>query len=260
MKLWSGNKNSLIAASVLGVIALYMVYSQFFSGPTYKTVTPQTMTAAHSDPSADAAVPAPPPAAGKSSGPNISQAKGKVGKGASSKSKNGEFHPIYIPKKAEDRIGNIGDVDPTIRFDRLERVMNVAQAGSERDLFQILKAPPVKASTLLASANEPKVRPYTFVGPQKPPPPAPPPPPPPPPPPTPIPFKFYGTSAVHPDGTRTAYFIIPGDDGGEILMANEGDVLKKRFRIVQIGVDKCLVEDVTDKRRQPLAMEREATQ
>jgi len=44
------------------------------------------------------------------------------------------------------------------------------------------------------------------------------------------------------------------------MMASEGDVLKKHFRIVQIGVDKVVVEDIQDKRRQPLNMEKENTQ
>ena len=42
-------------------------------------------------------------------------------------------------------------------------------------------------------------------------------------------------------------------------MANEGQVLKGRFRIVQISLDKVLVEDTQDKRRQPLNMEKENT-
>ncbi len=256
MKIGAENKKSVYALSVLGVVAAYLVYSNFFSGPTYKTVTPQTASTP-SDPSADIAVPA--PASGKNSGPDISQAKSKVGK---SKSKNGEFHPVYIAKKKEDR-PDITKLDPTIRFDLLARAMKVPQAGGERDLFQISKTPPIKA-TALADANEPKIKPFIPYGPQKPLPPAPPPQPGPPPPPAPmvIPFKFYGTSAVHPDGKRTAYFIIPGAtaDTDEILMADEGQVLKSHFRIVQIGVDKVLVEDTQDKRKQPLNIEKEATQ
>lgn len=247
MKIGAENKKSLYALSVLGAVAAYMVYSSFFSGPSYKTVTPAP---ARPDASQVTA-----PASGTSSGPDISQAKSKVGR-SGSKSKNGEFHPVYIAKKKEDRV-DVSNVDPTIRFDLLARVMNVPQAGAERDLFQIGKTPPVKA-TALASA-EPKVHPFIPYGPNKPLPPPPPPGPPPPPPPTPIPFKFYGVSAVHPDGTRTAYFIIPSADGDEILMANEGTVLKGRFRIVQIGMDRVLVEDTQDKRRQPLSMEKENT-
>ena len=102
MKLYSGNKKSLYALCVLGLAAVYMVYSQFFSGPTYKPVTPQTVAAPHSDDSADASGSTPAPAP-KGSGPDVSQAKGRVSKGGSSKGKNGEFHPVYIAKKAEER-------------------------------------------------------------------------------------------------------------------------------------------------------------
>jgi hypothetical protein len=233
------------------------VYSNFFSGPTYKTITPQTAPTPHGDPSADIAAPVG-PAPEKSSGPDISQAKSKVGKG-SSKGKNGEFHPVYMAKKKEER-PDISTLDPTVRFDLLARAMKVPQAGGERDLFSISKTPPVTQTAAVLKGPEPKV--YQFVGPRPPPPPHDPSKDPIiPPPPMVIPFKFYGTSAVHPDGTRTAYFIMPGADGdNEIMMASEGDVLKKHFRIVQIGVDKVVVEDIQDKRRQPLNMEKENTQ
>jgi hypothetical protein len=257
MKIGAENKKSVYALSVLGVLAAYLVYSNFFSGPTYKTVTPQSAPIP-SDASSDTATVTAP--SEKSSGPDISQAKTKVGKGSSSKSKNGGFHPVYIPKKKEDRV-NVGGIDPTIRFDLLTRAMKVAQAGGARDLFQISKTPPVTELAVL-KGPETTIRPYTFVGPRPPPPPPGPPPPPPPPGPMVIPFKFYGTSAVHPDGTRTAYFIIPGatSDMDEIFMANEGAVLKNHYRIVQIGVDKVVVEDTQDKRRQPLNIEKENTQ
>ena len=255
MKLWSGSKTSLYALIVLGGLALYMVYSQFFSGPTYKPTTPQS---ARIEVPADSAPPSTPAPEGKS-GPNISQAKGKVGRGSSSKSKNGEFHPVVRYKKVEDR-PDVSSIDPTIRFDLLDRLMKVPQAGATRDLFQISKTPPV---TQIAKLNGPEtiVHPFVPYGPRAPQPPTPTPPPPPP---TPmvIPFKFYGTSAVHPDGKRTAYFIIPGatQDTDEIFMADEGSVVKTHFRIVTIMADRVVVEDVNDKRKQPLIMEKENTQ
>jgi len=207
---------------------------------------------------ADSAPPSTPAPEGKS-GPNISQAKGKVGRGSSSKSKNGEFHPVVRYKKVEDR-PDVSSIDPTIRFDLLDRLMKVPQAGATRDLFQISKTPPV---TQIAKLNGPEtiVHPFVPYGPRAPQPPTPTPPPPPP---TPmvIPFKFYGTSVVHPDGKRTAYFIIPGatQDTDEIFMADEGSVVKTHFRIVTIMADRVVVEDVNDKRKQPLIMEKENTQ
>jgi hypothetical protein len=257
MKLYSGNKNSLYALCVLGVAAAYLVYSQFFAGPTYKPVTTQTAAVPHNDDSTDSSAPTP---AGKSSGgPNISQAKGRVSKGGSSKGKNGEFHPVYEDKKPENR-PKVESIDPTIRVDLLARLVKVPQAGSDRDLFTMSKTPPVQKSAL--AAVEPVVKPFMKYGPPTPPPPPGPPPPPPPPPPLTVPFKFYGTSAVHPDGKRTAYFIIPGPtpDQDKIFMADEGNVVEGHFRIVQIAVDRVTVEDTTDKRRAPVNLEKEATQ
>jgi hypothetical protein len=241
------------ALAVLGLGAAYGIYSNFFAGPSYKPVTPPPV---RSD-SAEIAIPGPEKSSpGKSSGPDISQAKGKVERKTSSKSKNGEFRPIYIPKKKEDRV-DVTTVDPTIRFDLLKKAMQVPPAGGERDLFQISKTPPIK--TELASAQEPKIHPFIPYGPHMPEPPRPVVTPPPPPP-TPIPLKYYGISSVHPDGTRTAYFMSPGPDGDEIFMANEGTVIKGRYRIVQIAMDKVTVEDIQDKRRQPVNIEKEATQ
>ena len=100
MKIGAENKKSVYALTVLGLVAAYMVYSNFFSGPSYKPVTPPAARPDVPD-TAGTAVPAPE----KSSGPDISQAKGKVGRGTSSKAKNnGEFHPIFLAKKKEDRV------------------------------------------------------------------------------------------------------------------------------------------------------------
>jgi hypothetical protein len=248
MKFGAENKKSLYALAVLGAIMVGVMYWAFAPDTPTRPVTPVAVIPDGSD-----MPPAVPPKS--SGGPDISRASGDVRR-TGGKSKSDSFHPSVIPKKDEDRKRIIRDADPTIRFDLLAKVMKVPAAGGERDLFQILKSPPVK-DTGLPKGPEPLVA--KIYGPRAPQPPAPPPPHVDPPP-TPIPFKFYGVSAVHPDGTRTAYFIIPNADGDEILMANEGDVLKKRFRIVQIGVDKVLVEDTQDKRRQPLNMEKENTQ
>jgi hypothetical protein len=240
MKIGAENKKSVYALAVLGVFAAYMVYSNFFSGPSYAPSTPAPVR-----PSADTSEPPPAATPEKGAGPDISR--------AGSHSKTAEFHPALRPKKKEDRIANIENVDPTIRFDLLDTAMHVPPAGGDRDLFQISKTPPVTQTAAVLKGPEPNV--YRFVGPHPPGPPPGPPPPPPTPPPTPVPFRYFGYSAVHPDGKRTAYFL----DGEEILAADEGAVLKGRWRIVQIGLDKVLVEDTREKRRQPVNIEPELT-
>jgi hypothetical protein len=237
MKIAAENKKSVYWLIGLGAFAAYMVYSQLLSGPTYKTVTPP---AARGDGSAETA------AAEKGSGPDSSQVSHDVATRPGSRGKSGEFRPVLRAKKKEDRIQNIAAIDPLLRLDLLTRVMKVPQAGGTRDLFQI-----VKPAAL--AGIETKV--FPFVGPQPPPPPAPPPPAPPPPPPTPVPFKYYGYSAVHPDGKRTAYLL----DNDEIFEASEGTILKGRWRIVQIGLDKIMVEDTLEKTKQPVKIEPEVT-
>jgi len=167
---------------------------------------------------------------------------------------------VYQYKKAEDR-PDVSNIDPTVRFNLLDRIMKVPQAGATRDLFQISKTPPVTQVATALLGQETIVHPFVPYGPRLPQPPTPIPTPTPLPPLV-VPFKFYGTSAVHPDGKRTAYFIIPGatPDTDEIFMADEGGVVKSRFRIVTIMADRVVVEDVNDKRKQPLIMEKENTQ
>jgi hypothetical protein len=241
MKIGGENKKSVYALIVLGVFAGYMVYSNLLSGPSYPTATPAPTDRSIGVPGPD-----------KTSGPDSSRAAQDVPGRSTVRAKNGEFRPVLRPKKKEDRVINISTIDPTLRLDLLAKVMKVPPAGGERDLFQISKTPPVKLAEL---PKGPETKIYAFVGPRLPPPPAPPPPPPPPTPPAPIPLKYYGYSAIRPDGKRTAYFM----DGEDILEAIEGTTLKGRYRIVQIGLDKVLVEDTLEKRRQSVNIEPEVT-
>jgi len=246
MKLGTENKKSVYALIILGVIAAIAVYTQLLSGPSY------TPTAAAPPKTADTTdTPAKPDT---TPSPDVSRAARPVTarSGASARSST-EFRPVLIPKKPEERIKRIADVDPTLRLDLLEKVMKVPPAGGERDLFQILKAPPVKAADL-AKLDEPKV--HQFVGPREPPPPPPPPPPPGEKPLEPIPLKYYGFIVERANGKRTAYF---KDNDDNILEGTEGSTLDKRYRIVRIGLDKVLMEDTQQKRQQSLNIEPEVT-
>ena len=85
------------------------------------------------------------------------------------------------------------------------------------------------------------------------PPPKPPVPPPPPPPPA-ITLKFYGYSTPRTDGAKRAFFL----DGDDIFVAAEGDLVKKRYRVVQIGVNSVIMEDTEFKNnRQTLVIQQE---
>jgi hypothetical protein len=78
--------------------------------------------------------------------------------------------------------------------------------------------------------------------------------PPPPPPPPPIMLKYYGYSSARGDNRKRAFFL----DGDDILVAGEGEVVKKRYRVVRIGVNSVVMEDTQFKHEQTLPLQEEA--
>ncbi len=74
---------------------------------------------------------------------------------------------------------------------------------------------------------------------------------PPKPPPPPIPLKFYGFVNPLKAGTKRAFFL----EGDEIHVAAEGDIIKKRYKVVRIGVNSAVVEDTQFQHQQTLPLE-----
>jgi hypothetical protein len=236
VKFGGEDKKKVVALSALGVIFVVVIYTQVLSGPSDPAPAPRTSESGESSRPA----------------PNITRASQPT-PGRPARVKSNDFHPELVPKKQEDRIADLSKVDPTIRFDYMDKVLKVPQAGGARDLFQILKTPPVTKVAEVLKGPEPKLHP--FVGPMKPAPPPPAPPPPGPKPVEPIPLRYFAYSTLHPDGKRTAFFW----DGDEIVGGDEGQVLKKRYRIVKITVDRVLVEDTQQNVQQSLKIEPEIT-
>jgi hypothetical protein len=144
------------------------------------------------------------------------------------------------------------NVDPTLHLNLLAKLQDVKVEGVGRSLFEI------GAAAAIVVAKEPgPIKPAAkpFVGPIQPPPP-----PPEVKPPTPrapqIPLKFYGF--VNPSRTdiKRAFFL----DGEDIIIAAEGELVKKRYKILRIGVNSAVVEDTTfkgDNTQQTLPLEAE---
>jgi len=151
-----------------------------------------------------------------------------------------EFRPSLRRSRSE-AVPDPFTADPSLRLDLLAKVQAVKLEGGERNLFQFGPPPPPKAI-------EPKIVPKS-IGPA--------PPPenksgePPPKPPTPIPLKFYGYASEARLGPRRAFFL----DGDEILVAAEGELLKRRYRVVRIGINSCVVEDIEQQHQQTLPLE-----
>ena len=159
-----------------------------------------------------------------------------------------EFRPS-IPKSVDP-----SGVDPTLHLTELAMLRQVPLEGGTRSLFEISATPPPDPK-LVASLKDPApIKPKeAFVGPKQPPPPPGPPPDPKAPP---IPLKFYGFVNQTKSGTDKRAFFMDGED---IIIATEGDMVKKRYKIIRIGINSATVEDTQFKsnNQQTLPLEAE---
>ena len=244
MTLGTNDKKKVGALVVLMLGAVYGVYTSLFSGPSTPSTPAPVSTAGKRQAEVDNVIAPSAP----STGPDIRRAAAQTGKPRSE-----EFRPVLHPKRKEDQI-NPMDVDPTLRMDLLAKVQEVKLEGGQRNLFQFGAAQPVEAARLKGPEPQVPVHPkYDYPRPvvEKPPEPVktaeePPPPP--------IPYKYYGISTTKIDGKKTAFFL----DGDEIILATEGMVVKKRYKVVRIGATSVLMEDVDSKKQQTLTYTEDA--
>jgi hypothetical protein len=156
-----------------------------------------------------------------------------------------EFRPSLKLKKPEDRPDPM-TVDPALRTDLLAKLQTVNVEGVHRSIFELSQPPAAKVTPVTTPkktvpnpllSQTPAVNTPTT--------------PPPPPPPTPIPLKFYGyVSPTNQPGKR-AFFL----DGDEVHVVTEGELVKRRYKIVRIGINSVVVEDTTDKHQQTIPLE-----
>jgi len=226
----------------LTAAAAYLLYANVFSsapdsgssGPPRASVArPGNANGnANKDARPQAAVPA-------SSAPSAS------GRKAASRRTSQEFRPPWKPKTAVDP----SNIDPKLRLDLLAKVQAVELGPAERNLFQfgVAAAPalpkeprPIIPKTPDQIRAEQEAAAAATV----------------PPPPPPIPLKYYGYTAQRVDGHKRAFFL----DGDDIFVAAEGDMVKRRYKVVRIGINSAVVEDTQLNNTQtlPLAAEESA--
>jgi hypothetical protein len=145
-----------------------------------------------------------------------------------------EFRPSFRTKDIDP-----SKIDPTLHLSLLAKLQSVTVDAGARSLFDIAAAPPAEIQV----KEPPKIEvAEKFVGPRMPAekpkagdhggPAADPKDPP-------IPLKFYGFVSPPKAGVKRAFFL----DGENIIIAAEGDVIKKRYKIVRIGVNSAVLED-----------------
>ena len=228
MKLGAEPKKIAILGGLL-LVAAFLLYRNVFSGnPGSETGTKSSRA-----PHVVAPLPDVTPAPAAGSKPAASGRRGS----------SQEFRPPYRQKAAIDP----SSIDPRLRLDLLAKVQSVEPQGATRNVFQfgqaelpaikepakIIPKTPADIARELAQQNTPPV-PVT-------------------PPPPPITLKYYGYIAQRADGRKRAFFL----DGDDILVAAEGDLLKRRYKVVRIGVNSAIVEDTQFNNTQtiPLAEE-----
>jgi len=153
-----------------------------------------------------------------------------------------EFKPRQGVRDPKDK-PDPATIDPTLRLDLLAKLQSVMVGPPGRNIFQTGAAPEVKPVVL--PKNVPKI--VTTPPPTAPPPTGPPPPPSAPP----MTFKYYGFTISKANGRKSAFLL----DGEEILIAGENDTVKRRYRVVRIGVNSITIEDTQFKSTQTLQLQ-----
>jgi hypothetical protein len=140
-----------------------------------------------------------------------------------------------------------GNVDPTLRLDLLTRLQSEDEAPAGRSLFEAGPTPAEVAAAsanpihgpMIAPKNVPVVTPPMPTGP----------------PPLNIPLKFYGF--VKPTDKREVsrgFFM----DGDNVLVASEGQVLKQKYRVMELTAKAARLEDIQLKQSETLEVVPEA--
>jgi hypothetical protein len=126
--------------------------------------------------------------------------------------------------------------DPRLRTDILEASRKVKYEAGGRNIFTMEAEIPKVEATVRANRE---------IGPPAPPPPTPPPTPPP------IPIKYYGF-ASRPGETKKVFLQQTG--GEEVFVARQGDIVGRRYRLVQISSNSVTMEDVLTNNRQQIPL------
>jgi hypothetical protein len=122
-------------------------------------------------------------------------------------------------------------LDPELRYDWLQASEDTKYQGNGRNIFHAQEiAIPAPIAKATKTAPPPPVDPG-------------------PPPPPPINLKFFGFA--NRPGEAKKVFLEQGED---IFVASEGDIVNRRYRVVKIGATSVEVEDVLNNNRQSIPL------
>jgi hypothetical protein len=125
-------------------------------------------------------------------------------------------------------------LDPSLRFDWLRASEDVKYEGRGRNIFRA-EAEPVFPTPIAPGVTDKTPPAVVEQGP---------------PPPPPIRLKFYGFANTQ--GAAKKVFL--SDEGGDIFVAGEGDIVDRQYRILRISPMSVEVEDVLNNNRQQIPL------
>lgn len=153
-----------------------------------------------------------------------------------------DFRPsLKLPEGTD-----VTKIDPTLKIDLLAKLQKVPLEGGARSVFDYGQPPPPpppppvapikpeviaaqKAAHDAAEAAKKTIKP----------------------PPPPIPLKFYGYANKSSGPARQAFFLMDADD---IEIKAENDVIKGRYKVIRIGINSAVVEDLQNHDQQTLPL------
>lgn len=223
-KIGGSRKQYMWLGGLLVVLAIVYFLEREPSGP----VTPATSTSVRSQPNIARSGPVIP-----DSGPKLLTRSGK---------RADDFRPsLKLPEGTD-----VTKIDPTLKVDLLARLQKVPLEGGARSVFDYGAPPPpppppkvapIKPEVIAAqqkAAQEALEAKKTIK-----------------PPPPPIPLKFYGYANKSSGPARQAFFLMDPDD---IEIKGENDVIKGRYKVIRIGINSAVVEDLQSHDQQTLPL------
>ena len=136
-------------------------------------------------------------------------------------------------KPALTETADNGTLDPRLRLDILAASQSKKYEDGGRNIFRMEEK---KIESVAASVRGP-------MGPD------PQPTPPPPPPPPPIPLKFYGFASKPTEPKKIFLF-----DEGEVFVARQGDIVERKYKVIQINNTSVIIEDVLTNNKQTIPL------
>jgi hypothetical protein len=134
--------------------------------------------------------------------------------------------------------------EPDLRLDLLEKIHNTKYTGMQRDIFSGQPLPP--APSVATATKTGKTGAQVDPGPQQPPPP----------PPVQVPAQFFGYASRPDSNDRVAFFL----NGDKVLIVAEGDAFLGNFRLLHIGNQSALVQEISTGRQTSVPLEQPPNQ